>query len=448
MTNPNIIFMIADDHRHDAIHALGNNEIKTPNLDKLIEQGTTLTHTYIMGSTSPAVCMPSRAMLLSGRSLFHACEQPTGRGTYQFPEHVKLFPELLRKNGYHTHGIGKWHNPKTDFARCFESGENIFFGGMSDHDKVPIYDFDPTGTYDKDQAYIGAKFSTDLFGDAAVDFLHSYEGDKPFCMYLAFTSPHDPRTPPTDFEYDSASISVPDNFLPEHPFDNGEMHIRDEELAPFPRTQEVVQQHIADYYGMITHHDDKIGQILQALSERDDADNTIVVYTADHGLAVGQHGLLGKQNMYDHSMRIPLIITGSTIPQNQKRDALCYLYDMFPTLCELADIPIPATNEGNSLVNLISGTKQTHRSSIFAAYQARIDVPVTGNYQRMVRKDGFKLIQYDVHGNTTSQLFNLIEDPQELNDLSDNTDYIPQLKTLKAELSLWQSDVDDTVTVT
>lgn len=230
-----------------------------------------------MGSTSPAVCMLSRAMLLSGRSLFHACGNSEQRGPYQFPRHVKLLPELMRENGYHTHGIGKWHNPRSDYARSFDSGANIFFGGISDHDKVPICDFNPTGTYKPEKQYIGSKFSTDLFGGAAIEFLRGYEDDKPFCMYVAFTSPHDPRTPPSDFEYDVSSVSLSPNFLLEHPFDNGELHIRDEELAPFPRTPDLIRQHIADYYGMITHHDNKIGQILDALMQRSDAGNTIWV---------------------------------------------------------------------------------------------------------------------------------------------------------------------------
>lgn len=442
MTKPNILFMIADDHRHNAINALDNTEVKTPHLDSLISQGTALTQTYIMGSTSPAVCMPSRAMLLSGRSLFHACE-PSTQGPYTFPEHVKLLPELLRENGYHTHGIGKWHNPIEAYARSFDSGANIFFGGMSDHDKVPIHDFDTSGEYPPDSQYIGSKFSTDLFGDAAIEFLQTYGDEKPFCMYLAFTSPHDPRTPPAEFAYDPSQITVPANFLPEHPFDNGELHVRDEELAPFPRTESVIQQHIADYYGMISHQDDKIGQILNALASRDDADNTIVVYTADHGLAVGQHGLMGKQNLYDHSMRIPLIIKGPDIPSSQRLDTLCYLYDMFPTLCELTDMPIPATNEGNSLVNVIRGDKSQHRSSVFAAYQAKIDMPKDGKYQRMVRLGDFKLIEYVVDGNRQTQLFDLNADPHELNNLAEDSQFADQLTQLQQELATWQHVVDD-----
>jgi arylsulfatase A-like enzyme len=305
MSRPNIVFMIADDHRYNAIHALGNAEVRTPHFDQLVHQGTALTHTYIMGSTSGAVCMPSRAMLLTGRSLFHSAEVPTAY-PYRIPEYAQLLPEAFREQGYMTYGVGKWHNPKSAYARCFEGGANIFFGGMSDHDKVPIHDFDPTGAYPDDQQYIGRQYSTDLFGDAAIDFLENYTDERPFFLYVAFTAPHDPRTPPPEFEYDPASVSVPENFLPEHPFDNGVLDIRDELLAPFPRTPEIVQQHMADYYGMISDLDDKVGQILKTLENRGLAENTIVVYTADHGLSVGQHGLLGKQNLYDHPPQHPV----------------------------------------------------------------------------------------------------------------------------------------------
>lgn len=442
MSKPNILFMIADDHRHNAINAMGNADVKTPHLDALIEQGTALSQTYIMGSTSPAVCMPSRAMQLSGRSLFNAC-QPSGKGVYTFPEGVKLWPELLREEGYHTHGIGKWHNPKPDFARCFESGEAIFFGGMSDHDAVPIHDFDPSGEYSNDLVYKGAQFSTDLFADAATKFLSSYADDKPFAMYLAFTAPHDPRTPPEAFQYDPESISLPENFMFEHPFDNGVMSIRDEELASYPRDEAEIKQHIADYYGMISHLDDRIGKILAVLSKRDDAENTIIVYTADHGLAVGQHALMGKQNMYDHSMRIPLIIAGPGIPKHQRREALCYLYDMFPTLCELTDIAIPASNEGNSLLPLIKGQKENHRSSIFSAYQSAYHVPKEGPYQRMVRFGDYKLIETKVAGQSTTQLFDLRKDPHELVNLAHDPDYSEQLTALRREMRISQKDVND-----
>ena len=443
MSQPNILFMIADDHRFDAIRARGNETVHTPNLDRLMAEGTCMTHTYIMGSTSGAVCMPSRGMLLTGRSLFHAADAGDGRWKYPIPDRYPLLPEVFRQAGYTTYGIGKWHNERETFARCFEGGSKIFFGGMSDHDKVPTYDFDPTGEYPPEKQYIGDKFSTEMFGDAAINFLNNYEDEKPFFLYTAFTAPHDPRTPPPEYTalYPPESIPLPENFLPEHPFDNGELVVRDEKLAPHPRTPEVVQQHIADYYGMISHMDAKIGEILQALEDNGLADNTIVVYTVDHGLAVGQHGLMGKQNLYDHSMRVPLIVRGPGVPQDAQRSSLCYMYDINPTLCEMAGIPVPATVEGQSLLPIIQGDTSQHRSQIFSAYQNVMGA--TDQYQRMVREGRYKLIEYFVDGNRNTQLFDLEDDPRETRNLAGDAQYEPQLQHLQQALNEWQHKVDD-----
>lgn len=119
------------------------------------------------------------------------------------------------------------------------------------------------------------------------------------------------------------NIAVPANFMPEHPFDNGEMRIRDEMLGPFPRTEEFVRGEIAGYYAMISEVDAQIGRVLDALEANGQADNTIVIFAGDNGLAVGQHGLLGKQSMYEHSIRVPLVMAGPGIPSGETRDAWC-----------------------------------------------------------------------------------------------------------------------------
>ncbi|MHC4665491.1 MAG: sulfatase-like hydrolase/transferase, partial [Planctomycetota bacterium] len=244
---PNILFLFTDDQRFDTIHALGNKEIITPNMDKLVGSGTTFTNAYIMGSMSGAVCMPSRAMLLSGKDLFDLVDKGD-----TIPAEHPMLPEVLQQAGYVTFGTGKWHNERAPFARSFTAGGNIFFGGMSDHYKVPICDFDPTGKYSKESRYHKeGKHSSELFSDAAVEFLLNYKKeDKPFFVYVSYTAPHDPRTAPKEYHdmYEPAKIALPENFTPEHPFDNGEMRIRDEKLAGWPRTHEEIRRHIADYY--------------------------------------------------------------------------------------------------------------------------------------------------------------------------------------------------------
>ena len=131
-TQPNILFFFTDDQRFDTIHALGNEQIVTPNLDRLVENGTAFTNAYIMGGSCPAVCMPSRAMLMTGRTLYHLHEQGQG-----IPEEHVLLGETLQKAGYVTFGTGKWHNGPAAYARSFTDGAEIFFGGMNDHWNVP-----------------------------------------------------------------------------------------------------------------------------------------------------------------------------------------------------------------------------------------------------------------------------------------------------------------------
>ncbi len=426
--------MIADDHRWDAIDGMGDPTVKTPTMDSLMARGTTFHQTHIMGSLSGAVCVPSRAAVLTSAGLFRS-------GANQINRDYAVWPQVMRQAGYHTFFSGKWHNDRQTFADSFDDGATIFFGGMGNQYKVPIFDFDPTGKYPKDARYIGDKFSTTLFTDSAVQFIENYDQTDPFFLYLSFTSPHDPRTPPGEYAtmYKPEEVPVPDNFLPEHPFDNGEMRIRDEVLAEFPRTPEIVQQHIADYYGMITSQDAEMGRLLQTLETKGYLDNTIVIYTADHGLAVGQHGLLGKQNLYSHSIRVPSIFAGPGVPEGVTVDALTYLYDVFPTVCDLTEVDCPDTVEGSSLVPLMEGCVDKIRDTVFAAYK---------DIHRTVSDGRWKLIRYYVSketGNGTDflQLFDLENDPSETNNLADVPEHAERINSLATELKRWQNETDD-----
>ncbi|MDE2769476.1 MAG: sulfatase-like hydrolase/transferase [Chloroflexota bacterium] len=419
---PNFLFLIADDHRHDAIESLGNPAVHTPTLDALAAAGTALTSAYIMGSTSNAVCMPSRAMLMTGRSLFRVfAPNPEAVSPYPMDPETPTFPQLLRGAGYRTYGVGKWHNEPELFARSFNGGGSIFFGGMSHHDAVPLHEFDPDGVYPPEAMAQGDGFSTEMFVDRTIQLLRDHPADRPFCIYTAFTSPHDPRTPPAEFAgmYPPGDIELPLNFARMHPFDNGHLHGRDESLAAHPRDPDEIRQHIADYYGMISHLDSQIGRLLDALAASGHAENTIVVYTADHGLAVGQHGLLGKQNVYDHSLRVPLIMRGPGIPAGQRREGLCYLHDMFPTILDLAGLPVPSDCDGVSLVSALTGQDVEMRDGVFAAFQRSQALEPGESTQRMVRRGDLKLIETRMSGHTHLQLFNLADDPWEIRNLAD-----------------------------
>ena len=421
-SRPNVLFLLADDHRCQAVRSNGDPVVRTPVLDALAGRGTSFQSAYIHGGCSAAVCVPSRAAIMSGVNPFRAHEQlaagadvparHSGVQSGRIRPGLALMAETFRTAGYRTFATGKWHNDKASFQRCFSDARDVFFGGMCDHARVPVQDFDPAGKYGSERERIGAEDSSVLFANATIDFLRGTDRATPFFAYAAFTAPHDPRTPPPEFRqmYPAADMPLPPNFQREHPFDNGELRIRDEQLAGLPREPAEVRQHIADYYGMVSHLDHQIGRIFQAL-EAHGAENTLVVYVADHGLALGQHGLLGKQNLYDHSIRVPLIVAGPGVPAGRRPEGLVYSHSLFATLCELSGIEIPATVEAPSL-RTVWAHGAPGCDAVFAAYK---------DLQRMVRRGAWKLIEYTVPGQPRRrQLFNLAKDPWETRDLEND----------------------------
>ncbi len=417
---PNILFLLTDDQRYGTIHALGNDEIQTPNMDRMVERGTSFMNAYIPGGTTSAVCMPSRGMINSGRTLFHLQEE--GK---EIPESDVTMCQAFRRSGYHCSEVGKWHNGVGSFARSFDSGAEIFFGGMWDHWNVPVCDFREDGDYRHMISFVpnfsanmtpiqvladrinAGVHSTELFSGAAVDFIQNYHEDKPFFLYLSFLAPHDPRTMPEEYRnmYDPEKISLPPNFrrMPQFSFgwaDKG----RDESTAGFPRKPEEVKRHIADYYAMISHIDHCIGRVLQALEEKGELENTIIVLCGDNGLAVGQHGLMGKQNIYDHSVHVPLVMAGPGVPENVRRSQYVYLMDIYPSLCEMCGVEIPGTVEGRSFAPMFDKEGYVIRPDLYLAFQARI---------RGVQDERYKLIEYRSEELRLTQLFDLKEDPWE-----------------------------------
>ncbi len=437
---PNIVFFFTDDQRFNTIHALGNDVIKTPNIDALVEQGTCFTHAHIPCGTSGAVCMPSRAMVNSGRKLFSL----SGAGE-TIPEDHTIIGEMLQENGYRTFGTGKWHSGKETFNRCFSDGGEIFFGGMTDHWNVPAYDYDPEGKYDichpkcvnagfsKETVNVSCdhitagKHSSEMVCDAALDFLGNYDADNPFYMYISFLAPHDPRVMPQRFKdmYKAEDIELPKNFLGGHPFDTGDLKIRDEMLAPFPRDPDNTKEHIADYYAMISHLDYQLGRVIDSLKAKGLYDNTIIIFAGDNGLALGQHGLFGKQSCYEHSVRVPLIFAGPGIKKNKKTDAYAYLFDVFPTVCDLIGAEVPESVEGTSLKTAIDGDDKV-RDSLYFAYV---------HMHRAVKVGEYKLIEYVVDGkHNMTQLFNVERDPLEMCNLASSPEYAGKLNELREKL--------------
>lgn len=417
---PNFLILHTDDQRFDTIRTLGNGEIHTPNMDRLASRGTSFTQATTQGGLTGAICMPSRAQLLTGMNVFRVHREIVDHPSKPSPE-VITFPEHLRRNGYTTFHTGKWHVGVPLHHRSFTHGANIFFGGMADHLKMPVFDYDATGRYPKENAHLAQGFSSGVIADSAIDFLKTRTGAEPFLLYAAFTSPHDPRMAPRKFEamYSPEKLTLPKNFMPQHPFDNGELKVRDELLAPFPRTATEIRKHLAAYYAMISEVDFQIGRVLDELDRSPHAANTYVIFAGDNGLAVGRHGLMGKQNLYEHSLRVPLIVTGPGIRSGRRNDSLCHLMDIAPTVCDLAGAPLPGSPDGR---NLFSGKP---RASGFSAYR---------DVQRALRSRDWKLVLYNVNGARTTQLFELKSDPDELRNLAGLPGQRGRIEEMTAEL--------------
>ncbi len=465
-SKPNIVFIFADDMTYTAINALGNNEIRTPNLDRLVDQGTTFTHAYNMGAWNGAVCVASRAMIISGRSVWDVNtfrqEWTNGQGM------DKTWGKLMEGSGYETYMTGKWHvdapvtsvfqnvthvRPGMPRDAWSHKGTIPFINEMIKENKSdseiraigynrPLSENDTTWN-PTDKKFGGfwerGKHWSEVLKDDAIGFIEKAKAsDNPFFMYLAFNAPHDPRQAPQQYldMYPLEKISLPKSWMPMYPYKDSIGNgpgLRDEALAPFPRTEYATKKHIQEYYALITHLDDQIGMILDELEASDKIDNTYIIFTADHGLAIGRHGLLGKQSQFDHSVRPPFMIVGPNVPRGARVNADIYLQDAMATSLELAGIEKPDYVYFNSIMDLAKGIRtESHYDAIYGGYI---------NYQRMIRKDGFKLMVYPKLNKML--LFDMVNDPEEMIDLAENPDYQEKIDFLFKDLLQLQEELND-----
>ena len=436
---PNVLLIVTDDQRPDSIAALGNDVIDTPNLDRMVKQGMT----FEQATCANPLCVPSRAEILSGCSSFR--NGVRGMGAERIDPKLTLLPTAMASAGYHAWYVGKWMNDGRPLTRGYHETKALFSNGGGTWKKGEIilgrkgravtgyrnWTFkDSKGVPDLSKG-IGLTPLTDKYiADGAVQFLKR-KTDKPFFLHLNFTSPHDPLIYPPGYEdkYNPENLKLPPNFLPRHPFDHGNYEGRDERLLPWPRTKEDVLEELAVYHAVIDHIDKQVGRIIGQLRADGRLKNTFVIFTSDHGLALGSHGLMGKQNMYEHTIRVPLILSGPRIPNDKRSNALCYLRDLYPTICDLVGVPTPKSVEARSLLPVILGKKEAVYEEVYGYFRDK---------QRMIRNKRFKLIHYP-HLNRY-QLFDLSEDPQELNDLSKNSALKGILAGLRVKLEKWFRD--------
>ncbi len=470
---PNIVFIFADDQCYNTVGALGHPEVKTPTLDQLAKNGTSFNYAYNMGAWNGAVCLASRAMLNTGRFVWRAYQADPVQ--HELAENGQMWSQLMKKAGYDTYMTGKWH-VETPAAQLFDTVVHVRPGMPKDpfdhsgharryKDSVltgllTAEDIMPNGynrpqspedtswlPWDKSKGgfWEGGTHWSEVLAEDAVGFIETASGKKnPFFMYLAFNAPHDPRQSPKEFvnRYPQETLSIPESFLNNYPYADSMgcgPELRDAALAPFPRTAFATRVHRQEYFALISHLDEQIGKIIKALEASGELDNTYIFYSADHGLAVGEHGLFGKQNMYDHSIRVPLFVIGPDIPKNKKLDMDVYLQDIMATTIDLAGIEKPEYIEFNSLLPYIRGEQtESVYDAIYGCYRK--------DMQRMVKKDGYKLILYP-HGKTIL-LYNTNTDPLELVNLSEDEKYKSKLSELYNELLALQKTMDDPLDLT
>ncbi len=459
---PNILFIFADDLTYSAIRALGNDEIHTPNLDRLVQSGTSFTNAYNMGGWNGAICVASRAMIISGLSVWRAREQSDRWREGQ--DLNQTWGQRMQAVGYDTYMSGKWH-VQAPADSVFQAVRHVRPGMPPDFwrdrkrvdyndpsidldDAMPVGYNRPKGPDDDSWSPSDKRFSgfweggthwSEVLRNDALDFIQmASEKENPFFMYLAFNAAHDPRQAPQEFvdKYQLEDISLEPSWAPVYPYryeiGNGP-GLRDEALAPFPRTEYAVKVHKQEYYALITHMDDQIGRILEALEAAGKMENTYIFFTADHGLSVGRHGFLGKQNMYEHSMKVPLMMMGPGIPKGEVREQQVYLQDVMATALELANAEQPSSMEFKTLMPLAKSETKAHN------YE-----PVYGCYvdlQRMIIKDRWKLILYPRA--STVRLYNLAADPEEVNDVASDPGNADRIRTMFSELQKLQADMDD-----
>lgn len=436
---PNVVLLLADDLRPDCVAALGHPAVRTPHLDRLVREGTA----FPRAVCAYPICHVSRAEILTGATAFRC--GPPWRGNRIDPA-LTTWAAAFRGAGYLTCYAGKWHNDGHPKDRGYAEARGLYTAGGA-AGKPQTVPRDAAGR--PVTGYVGRTFKADdgaaepdkgvgltpdtdrHVADAAVAFVRG-KPDKPYFLHVNFTAPHDPRLVPRGYEgrYDPARLPLPPAFRRGHPFDHGNRGGRDERLLATPLDPAEVRRELAAYYAVVEHLDEQVGRVLRALTESGQLENTVVIFASDHGLALGSHGLVGKQNLYEHTFGVPLLVRGPGVPRGQKRDADCYLRDLFPTACEMAGVPVPATVEGRSLVPVLAGKAEEVYPAVFGYF---------ADAQRCVRDGRWKLIRYPRVGVT--QLFDLRADPHETTDLAGEAAHADRvaglLATLRAEQAKW-----------
>ena len=418
---PNILFIIADDQSPFDLKVYDpKSKLDTPNIDRLAREGMVLDGAYHMGSWSGAVCTPSRHMIMSGRTVWHL---PTKKGNNKRNPQTAN-PELVPPDLAEQTMAAVFNRAGYDTMRTCKKG-NSYEGANQQF----------TVRHDATKRGGTAETGSAWHGEQVLNYLASRQETKdsdPFLIYFGFSHPHDTRdgTPELLAKYgavnhrDRNSLPpanekqppLPINYLPAHPFPHGHPGLRDEEKVSGVwerRDERTIRNELGREFACSENIDIQIGRVLKKLEEMGELDNTYIFYTADHGMAIGRHGLQGKQNLYEHTWRVPFIVRGPGVAAGSRAQGNIYLLDVLGTLCDLADITPPMSCESTSFRAVLEGKKQQVRDTLYGVYCGG-----TKPGMRSVRRGDWKLIKYDVLDGTVreTQLFNLKENPHEFLD--------------------------------
>lgn len=442
---PNILFILVDDQSPMDLKMYNpRSSCQTPTLDKLAAQGMVIDGAYHMGSFSGAVCTPSRHMIMSGRTVWHLPIGPLAKDKCPPQLEQNTIPAVFNRAGYDTMRTCKMGN-------SYEAANKLF-------------------TVRRDASKRGGddESGSAWHGDQVMNYLGEREATKdtkPFLIYYGFSHPHDTRDgkPELLAKYGATNHSdeanppslhslqppLPANHLVKHPFDNTDMGVRDEVAVSgvWQRRDEAsIRNEIGRQYACSENIDIQIGRVLKKLEDMGELENTYIIYTADHGMSIGRHGLMGKQNLYQHTWRVPFIVKGPGIQPGRRVEGNIYLLDVLATLCDLAGITPPETNEGTSFKPVLTGEKMHIREVLYGTYAGGAKPGM-----RTVKQGDWKLIQYESADGKAkhTQLFNLAENPHELlpehgsPNLADDPQHADKLKEMQTLLLSEMRRLDD-----
>jgi len=487
---PNILFIMTDQQRYDCIGANGNAIIQTPNLDRLAGQSANFSHAYVQ---SP-VCTPSRACFFTGRYA-HAHKN---RVNYtELDESEILFPKYLQEAGYKTGIVGKSHvyykYPPTreeaartgfsvvelndgvlrtdpyssyvDWRKENDPKNNINYRELAQN--VPDLNYKVSSKDNPFRSAIDKEYTdTSWTGLRTRHHLQEFsKSDQPFFLFSSFWKPHSPYEVPVPYDqmYSDVDIPLPEQvnreYIDQLPPHLRTLILRDElrgKKPPFNMDWELLQWIYRSYYASVSHIDHEVGQILETLEENGLADNTIVIFTSDHGDQLLQHGLFGKNVFYDQSIRVPFMMRfpGQIKPGNY--DEFCMSIDLLPTLFEFAGLEEPYNCHGQSLVPLMSGKDDLYiaRDCVFSENVIPEVFLKTFHFTKGegvmgVRHPDCKMVRtkkwkYNYYPKGFQELFDVENDPGEYINLSADPEYKKVVDEMKSRILDWLVTASET----